>query len=360
MNIISVKTKKDKKRYIDFIYKLYKNDKNYCDLNISFVKNFLYKKDSYAKRVDVQPIIIEDDGIKLVGMYISSDDSKELKLSFLEFVPNARKYIEAIIAYGKNILNNKNLDKIVVGINGQVSYGLGILEHGKNEKFEFNSNYNLKYYVEELDKMIASRKNAYSYIYNAQNSLSYIDNNLIKELNKQYTFRYMNKRKFKNDMLIFGNLCDKTLKSTPYYSYKSKEEMYELMKQMKFLLKNEDIIFALKDGREIGFVFTHPDYVELFDKPKMNYIKIFLRSLYKRPKNLIYNVIGVLPEYQQSGIAMGLIYESIKMRQKHYPVGVSSFILEDNIPSTMLCRKLSVGINKKYKIYEIKKDDLNV
>ena len=44
MIIREVKTKKEKKEYIDFIYKLYENDKKYCDMNITFVKNFLYKK----------------------------------------------------------------------------------------------------------------------------------------------------------------------------------------------------------------------------------------------------------------------------------------------------------------------------
>ena len=31
----------------------------------------------------------------------------------------------------------------------------------------------------------------------------------------------------------------------------------------------------LKDGKEIGFVYTHPDYAELFNKPKLNYFKSF-------------------------------------------------------------------------------------
>lgn len=360
MNIVIANTKKDKKRYIDFIYNIYKEDKNFSDLNITFVKNFLYKRDRYAKRVDIEPIIIEDNGIKLVGTFISSDDSKQLKLAFLEFVPNASKYIHKIIEYGKELLNSKKLEELIIGVNGQVSYGLGILEHGDNEKFEFNANYNPDYYTKELDQIISVSKNAYSYIYDAKNSLDIIGNNLMNELSKYYTFRYMDKKHFKRDMLIFGDLCDKTLKSTPYYSYKSNKEMYELMKQMKFLLKNEDIIFALKDNKEVGFIFTHPDYVELFDKPKLNYIKLFFRKLYKKPKNLIYNVIGILPEYQKSGLAMGLIHKSANIRKKDYPIGVSSFILEENIPSTMLSRKLSIGVNKKYKIYEIKKDDKNV
>ena len=53
-------------------------------------------------------------------------------------------------------------------------------------------------------------------------------------------------------MILFGEICDKAFKSTPYYSHKSSKEMYELMNEMKVLLKDEDIIFAIKDGKEVG------------------------------------------------------------------------------------------------------------
>ena len=359
MNVTIVKTKKDKKRYIDFIYSIYKGDKNYSDLNINLVKTFLYKEDSYAKRVDIEPIIIEDNGIKLVGMFISSDDSKQLKLSFLEFLPNASKYIHKIIEYGKEILKRKELDEIIIGVNGQVSYGLGILEYNEtleDEEFEFNANYNPSYYTKELDEIISTSKNVYSFKCDAVNSLSFINTKLINHISKDYTFRYMDKKNFKEEMLIFGDICDKALKSTPYYSYKSSQEMYELMNQMKILLKNEDIIFALKDGKEVGLVFSHPDYAELVDKPKINYIKLFIRKFLKKPKRIIYNAIAVLPEFHKSGVAIGLVYNVLNLRKDNYTEGVTSFILEENIPSMSLFKKLSVGVNKKYKIYEIEKD----
>lgn len=353
MNVIEVKTKQDKKRYIKFIYELYKNDEHFSDMNIILIKNFLYKKDDYAKRANVIPIMIEDNEVKLACIFISTNDSKELKMSFLEFMPNSQKYIKEAIKYGKNLMKKLQLNKMIIGINGQISYGLGILVHGYNNDLEFNSNYNPEYYVKELDEIINIKKRAFSYIYDAENSVSLFDKKMLENIYSNYTFRYMNKRKFKNEMLKFGELCDKTLKGTPYYSTKTPNEMYQLMKQMKFLIKNEDIIFVLKDGREVGFIFTHPDYAEFFDRPKINYIKLFFRLLKSKPKNLIYNVIGVLPEYQRSGLAIGLIDYSIKMRKEKFPRGVSSFILEDNTESNNLCKKIAIGVNKEYRLYEI-------
>lgn len=353
MQLIEVKTNKDKKRYIDFIYKVYKNDKNFSDMNLIFVKNFLYKKDSYAKRANVLPIMIEDGEIKLVCMFINTKDDKELKLSFLEFLPNSKEYIKSVIEYGKSLMKKYGLSKMVVGINGQISYGLGILVHGHNDEFEFNANYNPDYYAKELDEIFEIKKRAFSYKYDATKTLNAFDQNMIKHIYDNYSFRYFNKKKFKEEMLTFGELCHQTLEDTPYYAEKKPYEMYELMKQMKLMMRDEDLIFVEKDGKEIGFVFTHPDYAELFDKPKINYLKLGWRLLIKRPKNVIYNVIGVLKEYQKEGVAVGLIDFSTKMRSKEFPTGVSSFILEENVASTNLCRKISTGINKEFRIYEI-------
>ena len=45
---------------------------------------------------------------------------------------------------------------------------------------------------------------------------------------------------------------------------------------------------------------------------------------------------------------MYLIYESMERKKKNYSNGVSSFILEDNLLSMTLCKKLAVDINKEY------------
>ena len=125
------------------------------------------------------------------------------------------------------------------------------------------------------------------------------------------------------------------------------------MKKVKFLFKAEDIVFAMKDGKEVGFIYTHPNYAELFNKGKLNYITFFFKQLFKKPKEVIYNVIGVLPEHQMNGVAMNLIHYSLQLRSKDYKYGNSSFILEENEESTRLCRGMCIDLNKRFHLYEI-------
>lgn len=353
MEFVEVNSTELKKKYIDFIYDLYKNDSNFCDMNLIFVKNFLYQEDSYAKRCTIKPIMITDGGdIKLECIFVV-DETDIIKLSFIEFKKNAAPYLKALVEYSKKVIQEFNKKKVVVGINGQISYGLGILTNNYNRNFEFNSNYNLDYYAEELDAAFPIMKRAFSYNYDAKHSLSMFDQNMLKMVYDNFQFRYFDTKNFKKEMILFGDLCHKSLKYTPYYSKKTPEEMYELMKLLQFIFKKEDIIFVMKDGKEIGFVYTHPDYAELFNKPKLNYITFFFKFLFKKTHNVIYNIIGVLPEFQKTGLAIALIHKSILMRQVKYPTGVSSFILEENVPSTMLCKKLSTGINKEFHLYEV-------
>lgn len=353
MEIRKVKTGRDKRRFLAFIYELYGDDPGYQDMNLTFVRNFLYRQDSFAKRQEVIPIVIMENGeIKAECIFVI-DETMEIKLSFLEFVPNAKKYLVRLREYAGKLMRSRKKNKVIIGVNGQISYGLGILARDTNRDFEFNSNYNKAYYEQELDEVFPVKKRAFSYAYDAAHSLELIDKGLLKRVNAEYKFRYLDLRHFKRDMLILGKLCHASLRSTPYYSEKKPYEMYELMKQIRFLMKKEDILFAMKDGKEIGFIYTHPDYAEDFDHPRLNYLTFYLRYLARRPKMVVYNVIGVLPEHQASGVAMALIHRSIRLRKEKFPKGVSSFILEENLPSTKLCGKLATGIHKVFCLYEL-------
>ena len=351
MNVIKVITSKQRREYINFIYKVYESDNSYRDLNLLFVKNFLWQKDSYAKRCAVHPFIIKDnDETKAVGTYIYSQDTQELKLSFLEFLPSAAKYLNELLTQGRIIAKDYGLSKIVIGINGHISYGLGILV-GENKNFEFNANYNPSYYTKELDKLNLTTKKAFSYKYSLKTSIFRKD--ILDNIYSTYSFRTMDKRNFKKEILLFGELCDKVMQNTPYYSTKTKEEMYELIKQLKPILKNEDIIFALKDGKEVGFVFTHPDYCEFMNNKKVNFVSVFIKSRFKQTKKVIYNIIGVLPEFQNTALAFGLIHQTALKVCDGYEDIVSSFVLEENEQSTRACRVFSQGIEREYNLYEL-------
>lgn len=353
MKIVKVKTNAQRKTYIDFLYSIYQGDSEFCDMNVIFVKNFLYRRDDFAKSHKVLPIMIYDNNTpKLECMFIV-DETEDIKLSFIEFLPHSEKYLRALMKYSIHLMEKLDKNRVIIGINGQISYGLGILTADYNRKFEFNSNYNPAYYTREMDAVFPVVKRAFSYEYDVKHTLKCFNPELIEKNNQEFSFRYFDTRHFKREMMLFGQLVHDCLKTTPYYSKKTPYQMYQLMNQTRLFFRKKDIIFAMKNGKEIGFIYTHPDYAEFFNKGRLNYITFYLRFLTGKTSRVIYNVIGVLPDYQRSGVAVNLVEQSIRFRKKDYRYGCSSFILEENKESTSLCRKIATGINKEFHLYEI-------
>ena len=95
MELKIANTKKDKKAFIRFIYTLYRDDAAFCDMNVTFVRTFLYGLDSYVKRQEVIPILVEDHGrIKAECIFVI-DETDEIKLSFLEFMEDAEPAVRS-------------------------------------------------------------------------------------------------------------------------------------------------------------------------------------------------------------------------------------------------------------------------
>jgi hypothetical protein len=347
--IIEVVNNSQKKIFTDFICSVYKDDPKYRDINLLFVKNFLYQKDTYSKRCRVIPVMVSDPDIKVVGMYVHSKDSTELKLSFLEFKPNSISCLRDILAYGQALARKENLSKIIIGINGHISYGLGILCNQNNE-FEFMGNYNPAYYVEELDKLHLVTKKAFSYKYSTDNKYS---QSIMKEPHQDYTFRTLNLNDFKHDMLIFGDICQKSFPGTPYYSPLTPGEMLDVMSPLKPLLKSNDIVFAQYHGKEIGFVFTHPDYAQFFNSRHVNLVWVFLHNLLSKSTKIIVNSIGIVPEHRHKALASGLLGYASHLKKGTFKQAVSSFVLTENLPSTKISTLFSTGINREYNLYEV-------
>jgi len=121
------------------------------------------------------------------------------------------------------------------------------------------------------------------------------------------------------------------------------------------LLKDGNIIYAMKDGREIGFVIWHPNFNEIMpDNGRMNPLWFFLRcKLFGgRIREFMINTIGVLPEYEKTGASLGLVNEMFKQVNGIYRGGETCFVWDDNIKSSRFCQALCRNVLRRYVVYE--------
>lgn len=355
MVIEDVNCNKTRKAYIDFIYKVYSKDFKYKDTLKIITKNFLYNKDSFARKSYIRPILVLNEGIiRAVCMFIYNEHFPALQIAFFEALPNNQGAVNLIIDEAKNICRVMKLNRIVIGLNGHISYGVGMLMDNCGKDIAFDSMYNPPYYIDYFKHYGCSEVLLNSYLWDMKKQN--FDKRILGRIYKKFFFRQLNLKKYKEEILLFSRIKNECLKDINLYFDKSPQEDYELMKNLKYFLKKENIIFAMKDNKEIGFVFWHPDYNQLVpDGKRSSPASMFLRNNFikKRIKRFIINTIGVLPNYHGLGVTIGLFHEVYKYAKDKYSYGESSFVLQENVQSRRICVRFTDGESKHYVVFEL-------
>lgn len=352
MRLQLILNKKQKKDFINFVYEVYKNNPSYRD-NFNFsAKNFLYQRDTFAKNCTIKPVLVYDQK-KIVArcMYIHNKKLPALQIGFFEALKDQEIAVDMILAEAKKIAQEMGLPKIIIGLNGHLTYGVGFLTDNFDVPNSYDGIYTQDYYIDYFRKYALKEYGLTTY-YMLVDKFNY-EQKLLKRIYKNFSFRTINLKDFKKEMKILGDLFNKTLGDTQFYFHKEIIESYELLKELLPLIKNENIIYVMKDGQEIGFIFWHPNYHELFkSNKKSSTIKFIINHALNKNKikEMKTNAIGILPEYQGSSAIFGLFYEVYKVTKGRYIGGESSFVWDNNAKSTLLCRRVS---EKDYKHYVV-------
>jgi hypothetical protein len=117
------------------------------------------------------------------------------------------------------------------------------------------------------------------------------------------------------------------------------------------------VLFAQTQGKTIGFALSIPDINMALIHNKNGALVPGLFHLFTKKKkiNLVrIIVLGVLPEYQSSGAAGVLFYETAaRAKSLGYQFGEASWVLEDNEAMNHSAEVMNGTITKKYRIYEL-------
>ena len=131
-------------------------------------------------------------------------------------------------------------------------------------------------------------------------------------------------------------------------------EFDALAEDLKAVVEPELVLIAESKGKMIGFGLSLPDInVRLKANKNGGLIGGLLRLLvFKKKIDLVrVIVLGVIPEFQRSGAAGVLFYETaVRAKKLGYRYGEASWILEDNV---MMNRAAETMQGKRYKTYRI-------
>jgi hypothetical protein len=356
MNIVDCNSK-NYKLYMKFVKSIYKNNSSFKDTTSSLLKSVLLKQSEFNKVAFVYPVMIyHNNKIVAVCTYIHADNYQEtLQIAYFEALPDYAAAIELIISLGKKLCKERNISKITIGLNGHVNYGLGILADHFDANLSFGNNYNPSYYIDYFSKYKTVEYSLTSYSGNMNDFNLDRQQKAIKRICGNFTFRNIDFADFKNEMKNYTDLNNSIFENHPFYFKRSHEEDYELFKDLKLFMKEENLIFAEKNGQPVGFMLWYPDFNELIPKGKSIGISTFIKNKlfsYKIKKYKIVE-IGVLPQFHNTGAILGLFNECYKMTKGKYDFYETSWILDTNFKSRNFGVKWAEKEYKHYKVYEI-------
>ena len=180
----------------------------------------------------------------------------------------------------------------------------------------------------------------------------------IQEANR-ITYRSLNKKNWVAERQIIIDIYNKAWEKNWGFVPMPEKEMEHLINEMKPLVEEKLVTFALVDGKEVGFITTLPDFNQVFQKIPNGQLFPFGFLKLLMPKKYITRVrvitMGILPEYRKHGIPALLFVEAKKEAQKlGYVDAEMGWVLEDNIAMNKPLLKAGADPYKKYRIFEKK------
>jgi GNAT superfamily N-acetyltransferase len=219
--------------------------------------------------------------------------------------------------------------------------------------------YNPPYYALLLENAgFTKAKDLYSYLLSQKTV--YSDklervSSLVKQ-RQSITFRSLNMKDFASEVNrikhVYNNAWQYNWGAVPM----TDEEFDYLAKDLKPVVEPELVILAEYKNQLIGFALSLPDLNIALKHNKNGYLLpgLFCLMKYKKKINMArIIVLGVLPEFQKSGAAGVLFYETAKRAQKlGYEYGEAGWVLEDNTMMNRSAEMMNATRYKTYRIYE--------
>ena len=350
--------KSDIKTIIQFIKGLYKDNPFYRDSMTPVLKDILYGKSVFCRNKEILPILVFDNAeVVATATIITTDKMPDaLQLAFFEAKEGYQRAIDMMVDFAKKIGLEKGVEKIIVGLNGHVNYGLGLLIDHHEEVASFGNNYNPAYYTAYFEKYDPVEYGLTSFHAN-MNTFHLKDyQTILYSVKNKFRFRPANFSRLKEEVENYTNLNNLCFKDHPFYYERSYEEDYELFKQFRLFIKEENLLIAEKDGEPIGFMLWYPDFNQLIPPGGVMGLGTFLRNKFMSEKINKFKLveIGVIPAYQGTGAILGLFELCMNLTKDRYSECETGWILDTNNKSKGFGIKWDSEEYKHYRVFEIK------
>lgn len=355
ISLIDVTTRAQKRSFVDFVYRVYAGQPSYKDTLMPVQKLFLDRSDVFTVESFVRPVQVASDGEILAQcMLVHHPKLPMLQVAFFEALPRQVEAVERLIQEARAEARRRGLVRIVAGLNGHLAYGVGFLADAFDMPCSFDSIYTPDYYLSYWSAHADDVRTLTTYRFCVAEAI--VPEPVLRRASAAFRYRQMDLGRFEQEMILFGELSNRCLMQTYLYFEREPRAMYQLLRPMRPLLDSRHLIFACHDGREVGFLFWHPDFNEIVPGGRRNSaLATGFRCLLgrNRIRTAKLNAVGVEPRYQGSSVVAGLLGELVQSCAGRYESVETNFVWDSNRKSRLLNTRFPHREARHYKTFEL-------
>lgn len=368
IEIREVKTKKEKKAFIDFPHDLYAGDPNYVpELHIAQQDMLNPKKYPFFEYGSVKLYLAYKDG-KIAGRIASIRNDRYNKhfgsnIGFFGFFDtiNDIEVARVLIEQTRKDARMHGFISIMGPTNLTTNETAGVLIDGFDDPPKIMMTYNKPYYDLLLTGLDMHKEmDLYAYmIYTdrvSQKSIRLAEALEQRLERRGITLRNINLKKLKSEAEHILDIYNEAwIDNWGFYPF-TKAEFDYLRNDLKMIADEKFIWFAEKDGEPIGFGLVVPNINEVQQKIKRG--RLFPTGIFKlltgksKVKTVRILALGVKKEYRKLGIEALFFSKAIKEAQRRKLIGgEASWVLENNAEMIAAAERLNGERYKTYRLY---------
>ncbi|MDH3253004.1 MAG: hypothetical protein OEM41_09450 [Ignavibacteria bacterium] len=366
ITIRPVVSKRDEKQFIRFQWKVYEGNPYWVPPLLMDRKKLIdRKKNPFYQHARMELFLAEREGeiVGRIAAIVNDNHNREHNenigfFGFFECV-NDQAVADVLFDAAASWLRSQGVAAMRGPASPSVNDEYGMLIDGFDQSPAILMAYNPDYYPALVEAYgFAKAKDLYAYALDGKKVFSekFVRVSEAVRNRSGVVIRPMNMKDFDNEVKIIHELYTRGWERNWGEVPLTDDEFNYMAKDLKPVVVPELVIIAELKGKPVGFGMTLPDLNMVLKENKKGYLipALFRLMLHKKKINHCRIVIlGVLPEYMNTGIGGLLFYETGRRGVANgYPYGEASWVLEDNVMMNRGAKLMSADLSKTYRIYQ--------
>ncbi|MER3525002.1 MAG: hypothetical protein C4326_13370 [Ignavibacteria bacterium] len=361
-----VRTKREEMVFITFAWRIYEGNPHWVPpLLMDRRKLIDRQRNPFYKHATMELFLAERNGelVGRIGGIINDNHNKEHNenigfFGFFECV-NDQDVANALFDTAREWLKARGVTAMRGPASPSVNDEYGLLIDGFHLPPAILMPYNPPYYQELIERYgFVKAKDLYAY--HVHKDKVFTDKlkrvSQIVEQREGVVFRSLDMKRFWEEVRTIRELYNRGWSRNWGEVPMTEEEFAYVAKDLKPIVDPELVIIAEVRGKPVGFALSLPDYNMILKDNRRGWLlpALVRMLLFKKRIDFIRIVIlGVIPEYLNSGIGGVLFYETaVRAVRNGYCHGEASWVLEDNVMMNRGAELLRGERWKTYRIYD--------